>query len=95
MPVVTFLPSGRTFNVLHGSTLLRAAIRARVPIASSCRGTGACKACRVRVLDGASNLSLPEERERQVAFAAGLDDDERLACFARVLGPVSISTTYW
>lgn len=95
MPVVTFSPSGRTFAVLAGSSLLRAARRARVPIASSCRGEGVCKACRVRILRGADNLSPQSEVERAAAVDADLDPDERLACLARVLGPVVITTSYW
>jgi len=95
MPVVTFLPSGRTFNVIAAGSLLRAARRARIPIASSCRGEGVCKACRVRILQGAENLSPPSDLERAAAHDAAFDDDERLACLTRVLGPVAITTSYW
>lgn len=89
--VVRFEPSGRTFVVKTGGSLLRAARRARLPLASSCRGIGICLACKVQILEGAENLSPLTERER----AAGLHDQERLACMAQVYGPVTITTTYW
>jgi len=95
MPVVTFLPSGRTYSVIERGTLLRAARRARMGLASSCRGKGVCKACRVRIVSGAEHLSEPTQLERDAAREAGLDPDERLACLARVLGPVAVTTSYW
>jgi len=88
---VRFEPSGRTFVVKKGGSLLRAARRARLPLASSCRGTGICMACRVQILEGSENLSPLTDRER----AAGLHDQERLACMALVYGPVTITTSYW
>ncbi|MBI5531223.1 MAG: (2Fe-2S)-binding protein [Deltaproteobacteria bacterium] len=90
-PVVRFEPWGRVFVVKRGGSLLRAARRARLPISSSCRGEGICLACRVRVLQGAENLSPPAARET----AAGMGGDERLACMACVFGPVTITTSYW
>lgn len=95
MPVVTFLPSARAFNVLAGGSLLRAARRARLPIASSCHGQGVCKACRVRVLAGAQSLSAPSAVELDALAHGELDADERFACLAHVLGPVTITTSYW
>lgn len=95
MPVVTFHPSARSFDVLEGSSLLRAARRAKVAIASSCRGTGACKACRVQILAGAEHLSPLTEKERRAIVELAFANDERLACMARVHGPVTITTSYW
>ena len=90
-PVVRFEPWGRTFVVKRGGSLLRAARRARLPIASSCRGTGICLACRIRVLEGSENLTERTDRE----LATGMGPDERLACMACVEGPVTITASYW
>ena len=73
------------------STLLSAARRAGVPLASSCRGAGICDACRVRVVEGGDLLSELTERERESPLGPG----ERLACQAVVLGPVTVTTGYW
>jgi 2Fe-2S ferredoxin len=90
-----FDPSGRTTHVPDGANLLRTTLDARMPLASSCDGTGVCRACRVRVVAGKENLS-PLSHVEQVARASGeLDVDERYACQACVLGPVTITTSYW
>jgi 2Fe-2S ferredoxin len=88
---VTFAPSGRAVDVDVESTLLSAARRAGVPLASSCRGAGICDACRVRVVEGGDLLSELTERERESPLGPG----ERLACQAVVLGPVTVTTGYW
>ncbi len=91
MPTVTFTPSLRSVEVDAGSTVLEAARRAGLPMATSCRGVGLCEACRVSVTEGAANLGETTESER----AAGLATDERLGCQATVHGPVTITTSYW
>jgi ferredoxin len=89
--LVRFEPTGRTFAVRQGGSLWRAALRARLPIASSCRGQGACLACKVRVLSGEENLNALTPRESKL----GLKPGERLACMAEVQGPVTITASYW
>jgi ferredoxin len=91
MPVVTFAPSGRAVSVDAGTTVLQAARLARLPLASSCRGVGVCDACRVRVVRGGADLSAADGREQ----GTKLESDERLACQARVSGPVTVTTSYW
>jgi 2Fe-2S ferredoxin len=78
-----------------GTDLLRAALDAEVGLASSCGGEGTCKACRVEVLSGAERLSAPTERERGALAAAKSAPNERLACAARLMGDVEITTSYW
>jgi 2Fe-2S ferredoxin len=91
MPLVTFLPSARSVDVGVGDSLLSAARRASLPIASSCRGIGICDACRVQVLTGSGELSPATSHE----LGARLAPDERLACQARVNGPVKVTASYW
>jgi ferredoxin len=95
--LVTFkLSNGtRTFRVLDGASLLAAALRARLPVARSCRGVAICAACRVQVLDGADRLDPPTAAETQLAAREPLRPGERYACQARVRGPVTLTTTYW
>ncbi len=85
----------REVDVLDGATLLRAALRARLPLARSCRGVAVCAACRVRVLDGAEHLDPPTDAEAALARREPLRPGERYACQARVRGPVTFTTTYW
>lgn len=92
---VRFLPSERVTFVEEGTTLLRAALDGGMPLGSSCDGAGICRACRVRVVQGAANLSPVSEFERAIAEGLALESNERLACLARVQGPVTITTEYW
>ena len=106
MPRVTFLPSGKSFEVVPRGSLLRAVLRARLPIARSCRGVGVCALCRVRIVAplaglegdaeaGAGPLAPMGPVESQLAARAPLRPDERYACLARVVGDVAVTTSYW
>ena len=98
MPRVTFVVRGgppRAIDVLPGASLLRAAVRGRMPIGRSCRGVGVCAACRVQILAGAGAVLPMDELERALAAREPLAADERYACRARITGDVTITTTYW
>jgi len=73
--------------------LLRATVKAGLPLGQSCRGIGICAACKVRVLDG--EVAAPDELERALIQRVPIASDERYSCRARVVGPCSITTTYW
>jgi 2Fe-2S ferredoxin len=81
--------------VQEGTNLLRAALDAGMPLASSCDGTGVCRACRVRVVAGDENLSPRSSAELLAGEEGALEPNERYACQAWVLGPVTITTSYW
>jgi ferredoxin len=49
----------------------------------------------VQVVEGLENLSPMGEEERNILAAQHAGDNERLACCARVSGPVTITTDYW
>jgi 2Fe-2S ferredoxin len=85
----------RVFRIRDGGTLLAAALRARLPVARSCRGEGLCAACRMRILDGAQHVAAPSPAERQLAARYPLSPHERYACLARVHGECTVTTTYW
>lgn len=95
MPRVTFLPSGRTFDLARGGSLFRAVLRVRLPLARSCRGTGVCALCRVRVVGDASGLLPMSAAEAELARRSALPDGERYACLARVVGDVTVTASYW
>jgi 2Fe-2S ferredoxin len=96
MPRVTFLVTNgppRTIDVLPGASLLRAAVRARMPIGRSCRGVGICAACRVFVVEG--EVAAMDPIEAALAAREPLAEHERYACRARVTGDVTVTTAYW
>ena len=73
-----------------GRTILDISIAGKVPHWRECGGRGKCSTCRVRVLDGAANLSPANAIERRLAKARKWDPTIRLACQARVHGDVTL-----
>ena len=93
---VLCVPRGDVLVPREDETILDAALRADVPLASSCGGRAVCGDCVVRVLAGDSNLTPADADERAWRARTGRGGDRlRLACCARVRGPVEVATTYW
>jgi ferredoxin len=82
-------------RVQQGTTLLEAARRVGLPMASACGADGICGRCGVRVLSGAEALSAESANEAEVKRRNRIDPDLRLACRAGVHGPVTVSASYW
>ncbi len=87
-------PAGIDFEVADGETLMHAAERLGYRWPTVCHGQAVCVTCFVEVLDGSANLTPPEPLEGTalasspvVAITAG---EVRLACQARVTGPVTV-----
>jgi CDP-4-dehydro-6-deoxyglucose reductase len=88
MPLVTLVPTGQTFAVENGETVLAAALRAGLNLPHSCKG-GHCASCRARLLEGTIDyageippgITPPELRE---GFA--------LLCQARAVTDLRIET---
>jgi len=90
---VTFRPEGREATrreVPWGTTLLAAAREAGVDIDHFCGGCCSCGTCRVQILAGAGNLSRAQGNEEMVLGGVARDRGDRLACQARIEGPVEI-----
>ena len=69
--------------------------RGGIPVGSSCDGDLICGYCRLRILAGAAHLSPVEGEERRLLLRKGADPDERIACAARIQGPVTLTADYW
>jgi 2Fe-2S ferredoxin len=91
--VVTFTPLGLRAEARSDETVLDVARRTGAPLGNSCGGVGVCARCRVRVVEGAENLSAPTSVEMR--FSKGFAEGERMACQAVVQGEVTVTTTYW
>lgn len=89
--MVTFQPSGKTCPAVPGQTLCEIAEQNGVTLNAECH-SGICGSDPVRVLKGAENLDVPSDQEGDTL--SDLCDLEapgcRLACMARVQGPVTI-----
>jgi NAD(P)H-nitrite reductase large subunit/ferredoxin len=91
-PEVSFEPEGKRVVAKPGMTLLEAAEAGGLPIESGCR-MGVCGADPVCVQDGMHNLSAISDDERSTLDRLGLADTTRMACCARVQGPVTVALT--
>jgi ferredoxin len=88
-------PSGREVVVVHDTSLVEAVHQAGLPLGQSCDGVVVCGFCRVMVLAGAVNLTAAAAEESRLLRTLHARPEERLACCARVAGPVTITTDYW
>lgn len=88
---VTYMPNELRLMVEEGRTLLETAEQNDLPIEPGCR-MGVCGADPIVILGGMDNLSSQRDDERSTLDRLGLaDGNVRLACVARVNGPVSFS----
>lgn len=85
---LTFLPDGREVLAPTGETILNVARAAGVTVDAPCGDRGLCGKCRVFLRDGQAGPVTDEERAllSTAELAAGV----RLACEARVVGPITV-----
>jgi nitrite reductase (NADH) large subunit len=91
-PEVTILPDERRIAAVRGSTLLEIVEKHGLPIEAGCR-MGMCGSDPVCVVSGGEHLSPVGAEERTTLERLGLAENVRMACSARIAGPVSISLT--
>ena len=89
------VPSGREAKVVENSTLMDAVEQVMLPLGRSCDGVSLCGYCRLKVVAGEENLSPVTQGEREILNGLRAGSTERLACCARVQGPVTVTTSYW
>jgi len=92
MTALTVLPSGKTYEVAAGTTLLKALQDAGEPIISKCGGEAKCESCHVMVPAGRKSLSKIQRVENEkLDGIVGVSSSSRLACQA-ILGeePVTV-----
>ncbi len=92
---VRFLPTGHSVWVPAGTTLLAAALEARVPVARACAGEALCGRCGLAVLGDPDALSAAEADEERAKARNRVAPELRLACCARVFGDVEATASYW
>ena len=85
---ITFLPSGRTVQVIPETTLAEAAFRAGVLFSVDCGGRGTCGKCRVQLVSGKLFPVTPAEDNPGKSML--IDAKDLLACQWRPLNNVTI-----
>lgn len=94
-PRVRCVPRADVVVPRADETLLDAALRSGVPLASSCGGRAVCGDCLVRVVEGADALTPPTPDELAWRVRKRYDGAGRLACCVRARGDCAVTTTYW
>lgn len=84
---IVFQPSGRIVHTLPGTVILEAAALAGFIIHTPCGGTGKCAKCLVRIRGGSCP---PTDQDLAALGDARIAEGFRLACKARITGPVTI-----
>ena len=83
-------PDGRSIRVPKGFSVLEASRLAGIPHHAVCGGRGRCSTCRVRVLEGISQLPPPELLEQATLARIHAEPDVRLACQLRPREDLSV-----
>lgn len=84
-----------TLDAPTGTNLLQVSIKNKIPHLHECGGHGLCTTCRVKVVEGAHNLSKPNAQEHKIASERGWEPQIRLACQAEVMGDVAVQRLVW
>lgn len=91
MTTLTVLPSGKSYEVAAGTSLLIALQDAGEPIISKCGGEAKCESCHVMVTVGRKTLSKIQRIENEkLDGVVGVSSNSRLACQA-ILGEESVT----
>ncbi len=89
-PEVVFKPEGKRVLVSPGCTVLELAEKNGLSIEAGCR-MGVCGADPIAVLDGMDNLSQIGRDEQSTLDRLGFAQNTRMACCARVKGPLTVA----
>ena len=73
-----------------GKSLLRAILKAKLPIATSCGGQGSCHLCRLTVQQSDQELSAPNDIEIKALGNVCITSGMRLACQIMVHAPLTV-----
>ena len=91
MTTLTVLPSGKSYDVAAGQSLLAALQSVGEPIKTKCGGGAKCEACHVMVPEGRKSLSKIQRTENEkLDGMVGVASASRLACQA-ILGEEAVT----
>jgi ferredoxin len=86
---------GKKIAARCGGTLLGAALKSRTRLMHLCGARKLCATCRVKVTAGAENLAPMSPMERlSLRYHLSFSSRTRLACQARVAGPVAVESVF-
>lgn len=91
LTTLTVMPSGKSYEIAPGTTLLKALQSVGEPIVSKCGGEARCESCHVFVTVGRKSLSKIQRVENEkLDGIVGVSSNSRLACQA-ILGEEAVT----
>ena len=94
-PFLLTVEGSAPIEVKGGTTVLAGAVLNGIDISHYCGGMASCGTCKVSVVTGAENLLPADGREQMVLGSQSTASGDRLACQARVVGPVTVKIPRW
>ena len=92
---VCFEPSNKSVVVPAGTSLLEAARRVGLPVASSCGADGVCGRCGLVILASDDRVADESAREREIKQRNRIDPQLRLSCRIAVETNLRVTAPYW
>jgi adenylate cyclase len=90
MATLTIQSTGRSVPVSAAISLLNSLLREEVAISHTCGGRAQCGTCRIRIIEGAENLTRPNSLEKERLGEELIKQGYRLACQTHAAGDMVI-----
>ncbi len=90
---IKFLPQNVEVEGSPDKTLLKIATENHLEIRSICKGVPSCAECRVKIVEGESNILPPSKAELNLIGTSHFIDGRRLSCQVRCFGDVTVDLT--
>lgn len=87
---IKFLPQDITVDTNSEKSLLEIAWANNIPIKSICKGVPSCAECRIKIVEGESNINPPTRTELNIVGTNYFLDGRRLSCQVYCFGDVTI-----
>ncbi|WP_253716020.1 2Fe-2S iron-sulfur cluster-binding protein [Bdellovibrio bacteriovorus] len=87
---IKFLPQNIVVEGTPDKTLLKIATENQLEIRSICKGVPSCAECRVKIVEGESNILPPSKAELSLIGTSHFIDGRRLSCQVRCFGDVTV-----
>ncbi len=90
---VKFLPHNIELEIKPNQTVLQLANENNIAIKSVCNGMPSCAECRVRLVEGESNVTPPGVKELSLIGSGYFIDQRRLSCQLLCFGDITLDLT--
>lgn len=87
---IKFMPQDITVETNSEKSLLEIAWANNIPIKSICKGVPSCAECRIKIIEGDSNINPPTRTELNIVGTNYFLDGRRLSCQVYCFGDVTV-----